>query len=381
MRAHIAAEAKQILLAFGLQDQETLTARPRVETGSPLPGPSTRRVSVHVIGLLLLASLLPLTSGAAIVSDMYGVPWGRREALVLVIAQTGAAALVFFWLALRVIARTPLDRGSPRQRLLQRGAAVTCGIAAMYTAATPLTPSRVALGPAVFGCVLAWLTLEVCRAHGVPLGTGLPATATQRLHEWRIAGSTLYACGFGGLCVTVLTLLVRWTGIDGVPVMQGDQLSTLGISRFTSLALTVVWAVAIEDIVLVAATTALLTAIHRPAWEIYTLVCALEVLFHAYMGLPAIGMAVYGIGRVWLYLRYRRLIPLMAGHGAFNLAFGPFLLLPFGYRIALVIPIATAWWINRRLHAAAARESPLPEPATPDTSVPGPGDRTSAPAA
>ncbi|MEU6230528.1 hypothetical protein [Streptomyces sp. NPDC047042] len=335
-------------------------------------------MTVHVIGLLLLASLLPLASATAMVSAMYGVPWGRREALVLVIAQAGAAVVVFFWLAWRVIARTPLDRVSQRRRLLQRGAAVACAIVAMYTAATPLSVLRADLGKAVFGCVLAWLALEVCRDHDVLVGTGLPTTATQRLHEWKIAGNTLYACGVGALTVTVLTLLGRWFGIDGVPAMQGDQLSALGIGRFSSLALSVVWAVAIEDVVIVAATTALLAAIHRPAWQIYTLVCVLEVALHAYMGLPAIGMTLYGAGRVWLYLRHRRLIPLMAGHAAFDLTFGPFMLLPFSYRIALVIPYAVAWWISGRLHAAAAREAPMAESAAPDTSDSGLGERSSA---
>ncbi|MDX3457096.1 hypothetical protein PV396_34955 [Streptomyces sp. ME02-8801-2C] len=117
---------------------------------------------------------------------------------------------------------------------------------------------------------------------------------------------------------------------------------------------------------------------HRPAREICTLVCVLEVLFHAYMGLPAIGMVLYGAGHVWLYLRYRRLIPLMAGHAVFDLTFGPFMLLPFSYRIALVIPYAVAWWISGRLRAAAARETPFPEPSTADIDAPAPEDRTSA---
>ncbi|MDX3457095.1 hypothetical protein PV396_34950 [Streptomyces sp. ME02-8801-2C] len=115
---------------------------------------------------------------------------------------------------------------------------------------------RADLGLAVFGCVVAWLALEVCRDHGVPLGTGLPATATQRLHDWKITTNAFYACGFGALSATALTLLVRWTGIDGVPVMKGDQLSALGVSRLTNLGLSVVRTVAIEDVVIVAATVA-----------------------------------------------------------------------------------------------------------------------------
>ncbi|MFM9538662.1 hypothetical protein ACKI1I_42565 [Streptomyces turgidiscabies] len=378
MSVRITKRATQVLLAMGWQELETTTGKPQLGTADPLPGPPTRRVTTHVIGLLVLASLLPLPSGASMASAMYDAPWGQREALVLVVAQAGAAVVVFFWLAWKVIARTTLDRVTQRQRLLQRGAAVTCGITAMYTAATPLSAFRSSLALAVFGCVLAWLALEVCREHGIPLGTGLPATAAGRLHDWKIAANTLYACGAGAGCAMVLTLLVRWTGIEGVPVMKGDQLSALGISGFANLGLHIVWAVAIEDVVIVAATTALLAAIRRPTREIYTLVCVLEVLFHASMGLPAIGMALYGVGRVWLYLRYRRLIPLMAGHAVFDLTFGPFLMLPFTYRITLVIPFTAAWWINRRLHEAAARESPPAEPSTPDTAAPHPEDCTSA---
>ncbi|ELP61480.1 hypothetical protein PV735_31990 [Streptomyces turgidiscabies] len=236
MSAHIAARAKRILLAIGWQDLEIPAGTPRIELVDPLPQLSVRRASVHVTGLLLLASMVPVTSGMARASAMYGAPWGRRVFLAFVAAQVAAAVIVFFWLAWRVIARTTLTQVTQRQRLLQRAAAVACGIAAMYTAATPLSVLRADLGMAMFGCVVAWLALEVCRDHGVLIGTGFPATATQRLHDWKIAGNVICACGFGAFSATALTFLVRWTGIDGVPVMNGDQLNALGVGRLTNLA-------------------------------------------------------------------------------------------------------------------------------------------------
>jgi hypothetical protein len=114
--------------------------------------------------------------------------------------------------------------------------------------------------------------------------------------------------------------------------------------------------VAIEDVVIVAATTALLTAVRRPAWQVYTLVCVPEVLLHAYFGLPAIGMILFAAGRVWLYRQYGRLLPFMVAHFVFDVVGGSFQLLPipFLYRPVLALPFGAAViWIGHRLAKAA----------------------------
>ncbi len=326
---------------------------PRDRADSPSTNTSAARVYGQVIGLLIIICFRPLVLEVLGVAEMYGVRWEPQDQRWVWPCQFAVGMAVFFWLSWLVIARTPLSRVSPRRRLLQRGAAVVCGAVSMYAAIpTPHALQRqVAL--TVFSCTVAWLALEVCRAHGVSPLTKIPATAAERLRDWRIAKAALIACMTGGMLCILLVALLRWIDIDGVPVMKGAQLSTIGLDTFPALVLAVASSVAVEDVVIVAATTALLTAIRRPAWEIYTLVSVIEILLHAYFGLPALALALYAIGRVWLYRRYRRLLPLMAAHAALDLT-APIQWLPFIYRPLLLLPVAVvAIWIDHRLKNAA----------------------------
>jgi hypothetical protein len=336
--------------------------RPELEPAELTNAPS-RTVMRHVISLLLLACGLPLVAGALIFGSLYGLPstWPTQVGYMFFWAQFTVAAVVFGWLSWLVIARTPLSRVTPRQRLTQRGAAVLAGAAAMYgTAPFPSTFARL-VGQTVLTCVLAWLALELCRAHGVSLRITLPRTPVERLRDWEITRLVFLACFAGGAAAFLLLHLIRWTGID-VPVMKSGQMSTLGIDNIGILSISTVSTVALEDVVIVAATTALLTAVRRPAWQIYTLVCVPEVLLHAYLGLPAIGMLLFAAGRVWLYRQYGRLLPFMAAHFAFDLVGGGLMLihgLPFYYRPVLALPFGVAaFGTATRLERAAKPDCP-----------------------
>ncbi|MGY1502934.1 CPBP family glutamic-type intramembrane protease [Streptomyces sp. QTS52] len=349
---------------------------PSSATTARFPAASTRRVVLHVAGLLLLGCYWSLAKAVVAVGALYGVRWSAQDILRFGLGQIALSTVLFFWLMWKVISRTCLSQGvSNRSRLLQRSAAAACGMAAMYsTIPTSSTLARFA-GQMVFACVLVWLTVEVTRAHGVLLGGKLPATAAQRLRDWKVSGMAFAVCAASGAATALLASLIPWAGIDGIPVMQGNQLSVLGIDGFGKLGLGLVRTVAIEDVVVVAATTTLLTAIRRPAWEIYTLVSVIEVLLHAYSGLPAIGAVLFAVGRVWLYRRHRSLLPLMAGHALFDLNVGGLQLLAVRdvYRIVLVLLTwATFMWISHRLVCAtAAAEPPSPPaelvPASPTT--------------
>ncbi|MEV7393962.1 hypothetical protein [Streptomyces sp. NPDC091215] len=291
------------------------------------------------------------------VAGMYGVRWSAHDLRWVAPCHFAAGAVVFFWLSWLVISRTSLDRVSQGSRLCQRGAVVICG--AMSMCATALAPSTIGQrgALAMSGCTLAWLALEVCRAHGVSPLTRFPTSAADRLRDWRIAGAVVLTCVAGGDLANLLTVLLGWADIAGVPSLEGSQLGALGISTFAQATTTVVWAVAIEDVVMVAATTTLLTAIRRPTPEIYTLVCLIQVLVHAYLGLPAIGMAVYALGRIWLYRRYQRLLPLAAGHAAIDLTSATARLLPGLYQLLPpVLLTITVVWISSHLKEAAARQ-------------------------
>lgn len=352
-----------------------------VAVPSPVTDAPARRVVRDAVGLLLLACGLPLVSEAMTLGDMYGLPWEwtTQGMYMMVWAQYGVAVVVFWWLSWLVIARTPLSQVTPGRRLLQRGAAVLGGAVAIYaTAPFPSVLARV-FGQSVYACVLAWLALEVCRRHGVPLDLARPRTAVDRLRDWDITQLVFFTCVAGGGLTFLLVQLVHWTKID-VPVMTGGQMSALGIDNPGILVIGVVATVAIEDVVIVAATTALLTAVRRPAWQIYTLVCVPEVLLHAYFGLPAIGMILFAAGRVWLYRQYGRLIPFMVAHFVFDVVGGSLQLLPIPllYRPVLALPLGAAVvWIGHRLAKAAHPSCPEThaQPVTPDGDSPQRTDR------
>ena len=355
---------------------DRLDPEPPVLTDAP-----ARRVIRHVIGLLLLACCFPLIVVAFTAGPLYGLSLSlsARARHAVICTQFSVAAIVFWWLCWLVFARTPLSRVTPRQRLLQRSAAVLAGAAGMFaTAPFPIALAQV-VSHSVSGCVLAWLALEVCRTHRVSLRVALPRTAAERLRDWEITRLVFLVCVAGGFLSFLLLHLIRSTGI-GVPVMQGGQMSTLGVDNIGTLAIGLVSTVALEDMVIVAATTALMTAAGRPAWQVYTLVCIPEVLLHAYLGLPAIGMLVFAAGRVWLYRQYGRLLPLIAAHFTFDLIGGGLMLMqrfPFWYRPALILLLGVVVsWVGYRLKKAAkpARPDTQPPPVTPDGDTPQPTD-------
>ncbi|PNE43478.1 hypothetical protein AOB60_00740 [Streptomyces noursei] len=294
----------------------------------------------------MIAGLQPIANGLLTLGDLYGLHAPPRLIHAVEYGQISAATVLFAWLALRVINRTTLDRVSPRRRLLEPGAAVTIGALAIYTAMPAAGLQRV--GVAVFGIAVAWLALEVCRAHGLPLDRPT-APAERTKTSWSIAPLAFGACLAGG---TATAQLLTALGGAGVPVMEGQQLAATGITTALDLVLNVVWAAGIEDVVMVAAVTTLLTAARRPAWQIYTTVCVLEVGVHAYAGIPAIGMLLYAAGRVWLYHRYHRLLPMVAGHIAYDLFAALNQTLPPNYRNVMLTLVLAAgllydWWAKR----------------------------------
>lgn len=287
---------------------------------------------------------------------MYGVQWPPRTGHYLVLLQLAAATALFIWLPWVVIRRTALtfDKVSPGQRLLQCGVAVGCGTLSLCMAAPAFSAGR--LGQAVFGCSVAWLAIEVSRSNGIALErpSCSPDRRQRRRETWRITESVLAACAMGAALTFVLLQILLRLDADVLPVMEGGQLSTLGLGGIGDLLAMVVWTVAIEDVVVVAAVAALLTAARRPAWQIYTTICVVEVLLHACFGLPAVGMALYAARRVWLYRRYQRLLPLIVGHGLFDLLGGLLMPLSLAYRVLVVLSLLiVVQLIERRVMAVA----------------------------
>ncbi|MDX3024958.1 hypothetical protein [Streptomyces acidiscabies] len=379
LRAELRRKATAYLFAPG--------CLPHDKAPAPSTGTPAARVYTQLIALLSLACFRPVAVGVLDVADMYGVRWERHELRWIVVAQFAVGTVVFVWLCWLVIARTPLDRVSPRSRLIQRGIAVVCGAVTMYAAApSPHVLQRTA-ALAVAGCTVAWLAVEICRTHGVSLVNRRPPTAAERLTVWQITGASAYVCLAGGALGLLSHQFLRWLGIEGVPLMKGSQASALGFTGLDVLHTigmvgpSLVHTVALEDVVIVAATSALLTAIRRPAWEIYTLICVIEALVHAYLGLPAIVLGVFTAGHVWLYRRYQRVLPLIYSHTAFDLiGVSVQLSLSGFYRILPGILLgAVLAGIDRYLRTGAAKESAglaaQQEPASLQPSLPATGPR------
>lgn len=320
---------------------------------------AARRVLRHAGGLLLLASAVPVADSAMGLGGLYDVSWPPRTFHYLDVMRVIVALVVFFWLAWTVIARTTLDRVTWRWRLIQRGAAVLCGTAALY-AATP-EASFGNLDGAISAGTLAWLAWEVCRSHGVVLERASDETDPQRrrARTWDLSERAFAVCFAGTLAASVLMWPLRLLDLETLPVM-GDQLATLGISNTGDALVGAVRTAALEDVVIVAATAALMRAANRPLWQIYTTICLVEVAAHAYFGLPALGLLAFAAGRIKLFLLYGRVLPLVLGHVAFDLLTSLSMSLPLLYRFVVVIPLMLVLLqIGKRVKAPAGpRQQP-----------------------
>ncbi|WP_446040117.1 CPBP family glutamic-type intramembrane protease [Streptomyces sp. SID1121] len=290
--------------------------------------PSPKGAGWAYFDLALLLLLASWTSAAGSIVQFWRLVdpgWAPQAWYVLTWGQTAVTIAVFFWLSLLVIGRTPWTRELWLRRLAIRWAAVL--LCAVATASARPVDGRLpfpTLATISFTAALVWLTIEVLRRHGITLATlGIRSpesrTTAARVQAFDLTNDTLFACCIGAGVTFGLVKLMAISG-SGVPYMRTSQEEALGrLDTPLMVLVAVAGTVVLEDLVMVAAVTALLTAARRPLWEIYTITCAIEVIAHGYFGLPAIGMALYAAYRVWIYQQSGRLTPLMIGHAIFDL--------------------------------------------------------------
>jgi hypothetical protein len=89
----------------------------------------------------------------------------------------------------------------------------------------------------------------------------------------------------------------------------------------------------VEETVCTALLCALLLRAGAPRWQIYTAAGLLRVAFHLYLGVGGLGAALFAVVNARLFLRYRRLLPLIVAHGFYDVANA--LALPVAGRAAL----------------------------------------------
>ncbi|MFF3489351.1 hypothetical protein ACFYXC_39865 [Streptomyces sp. NPDC002701] len=310
----------------------------------------------ELTGLLFLATVVSLAGAAVKAASLYGARWEISE--LIKVAQVLASYMVGAWLTWLVL-RQPAPHGAwPWWRPLRGPAAGVLAVAISCLSMPVAGSLNQKVGPALFACAVAWLAVEICRSHGLHLGSRAPYTPLQQFQRWNVAEANLIACAATGLLFGPLGALLSQIAPDAAPILQESQTAALGLDGPVNLALGIVRTVAIEDVVVVAATITLMTAVRRPTWEIYTLVCLIEVGLHAYFGLSAIAAVIMAAGRVWLYLRCPSLLPLMASHALWNI-FPEIGQLPLPYQLMAGVAIAASYaYISNRLRKSALEYTP-----------------------
>ncbi|WP_446040070.1 CPBP family glutamic-type intramembrane protease [Streptomyces sp. SID1121] len=270
-------------------------------------------------GLLVIAQWESVVGSLLYLGTLLGLPGDHPVQKMSTGVEMLNAVVLFFWLNRRVKGR----------RTVLRWGAAGVGLLAILvnTPGIPAGPSSFLLSSLVYPGALVWLTVELCRRHGVTLaGLGIAPprsrTLEGRTRAWQFIYLATLACwvsaDFG---MNFLTNLVRQMGLE-LPVMQAEQAEVVGVTGPWHLMTGTIRAIVLEDLIIVGAVTVLLTAARRPAWQIYTLSALLTVAIHSYFGLPALAYLPYALIRPWLFHRYGRLTPLAIGHAVFNLTVG-----------------------------------------------------------
>jgi len=229
------------------------------------------------------------------------------------------------------------------------------------------TASWSAYGPAAFddlaqaGLAVAVVYL-LSRRRGCPpaaLGLRLRRDGRGRIRGWsevRLAAAALLALIVGAVITSAL--------------------ETGGISSGTTSAASLLYRSAhameagfLEECVVLAFVVATLRQARRPLPEIVAVALVLRVSYHLYYGPGAIGIAVWALAFIWLFLRTQSLIPLIAVHCAWDLVatFGPHWPAVTGLALLVTLTlfaVAVISWLVERIHDdRKASPSPLAPPA------------------
>jgi hypothetical protein len=333
------------------------------------PSPLGKRSAyTHLALLLILASWGPVASGLWAFLNLCG---HYPPAVIIEDGQVLSMAAAFVWLNMLVIRRTPHRPGKAGYRLAIRITALLVGGAGFAGSLPAANASSYGLISMISNSLLVlWLALEVCHRHGIsPRALGiLPRAGT--LNRRPALQTAMIAMASMWLGLTLTGVLGQFVIMSrtGLPVMHTGQLTAAGLGTHTWLLLPaqVAQSVVVEDVVMVAATAALLGSA-RP-WVIYTITGLLEVAGHAYFGIPAVGMLLYAYGRSWIYQRRHQLAVLMAIHFAWDTVPDLLQTLPLPARaaaIAVIVAIGAVWFMDgSRTRRTRTRTTSTPAAAT-----------------
>ena len=296
--------------------------------------------------LLLIACWGPFTEAAYYLSAVHGHLWSPTQVHLVDYGRRAVALYTLMWLTKLVGSRTPRNAAIG-------WAAPAVGLGAIANTLPAVDGSWARLAFAAQLAAETWLALEVLNRHRLtPTRIGLLPPAVRRrggkAKAVAITGMTILAC-YSASWITNPILQTR--ALNHLAWHAPSSHDVWGLTSAVAASLVT------EDLIILAAAVVLLEAAKAPRWLVYFLPCALTVAGHAYLGLPAFGMALYAFGRVYFYRNYRRVIPIMAGHAIFDLAvdYVPILLLVGIGLLAAFGPLG----------AIPKTPSPNPKPTTP----------------
>ncbi|WP_405956863.1 CPBP family intramembrane glutamic endopeptidase [Streptomyces phaeochromogenes] len=297
----------------------------------PSPGPATdqppasgsaARGYATVLALYALAGGPHMVSAVLAAVQLHG---GTVPAGALRVEEVGrliGLAVAAIWLLWLILTR-PRPAGAqlpwPRVVVLVGALAVIAADEAGEFAAD--RSSTQVAGHLAELVIWVWLCIGAAARCGVTLQQ-LKPPALKRLFSKhtkaeRAKGELVFYTHAAVLCTAVwlMSVLKRLPGPD----LEGDQATAAGVPDLGPHLAHGIWSATVEELLATALVVGVLTAVRRPLWESLAVAALMRALPHAYLGLlPMLATLLPGITAGWLYHRYRRVIPLVLAHAAYN---------------------------------------------------------------
>ncbi|WP_225842122.1 CPBP family intramembrane glutamic endopeptidase [Streptomyces albus] len=262
-----------------------------------------------VLALYLLAAAVKLWHNVVEFLDLCGLPVDPQLFMQVENALTALSlAGTTWWLVRRLDPPRRGSEGRARRRVLAADLAAVLAVLAGLGLLVPALHAE-AVGMALHSGLVVWLAVVLVARSGVRPGDfGLPTRWHPRTP--RTVSVLIGLSASAALVLAVFLLIVLAT----LPGPQGGQPPAEGLTELVDSVRSAV----IEEIVVTAAVIMLLTrAGIRPAPCV--LVSALmRALPHVYLGWQALAVLPLGLALGFLFVRYRRVMPLIAAHAARN---------------------------------------------------------------
>ncbi|OEV13004.1 hypothetical protein AN218_05705 [Streptomyces nanshensis] len=303
-------------------------------------------------GLLLL--IVPnMVTSLALFAQLCGIRIGAGIRTLPLTLEWISAGCAFLWLGILVIGRRPRGR--------TRAAAAAVGATAVY-ASTPAAGQiqHPYLQYVALIATLTWLVLEVCRRHGICprcLGLAPPDARDQRQQALMVGWMSVQAYVPAVLAVVTLPVLLSWW--DGAPLLRAPQIDVLGISPDRPLGGVLnllLCAGVVEDLIVVAGVTAVLTSAAASARVVYATVGLAAAVLHLYLGLPGLVFGISDALRAGLLRRYGRLTPMIMSHLICDIFAFALSGMSFLATLAVGAVLVVAFKTIERLHVSESEE-------------------------